>query len=114
MTMTTGDLIKRYREHAGMSQRALEEKIDLSQSSIVRIEKGDRQVKSYELSAIAAALGCPESSLMESHPRRDRVQYAARTNGDNTPDMTQVKEHLFFLLEMDTYLTRALKTLPPA
>ena len=114
MTMTTGDRIKHYRMQNGMSQRALEEKIDLSQSTITRIENGDRPVKPYELSAIALALGCPESSLMESHPLRDRVQYAARTAVGKHPDTESVKDHLFYLLEMDNYLTRALNAIQTA
>jgi transcriptional regulator with XRE-family HTH domain len=92
-----------------MSQRDLEDQIDLSQSTITRIENGDRAVKPYELSAIAVALGCPESSLMENHPLRNRVQYAARTSIGKTPDTESVKDYLLHLLEMDNYLTRALK-----
>lgn len=109
MTMTTGERIKRYRIQNGMSQRDLEDQIDLSQSTITRIENGQRAVKPYEISAIAVALGCPESSLMETHPLRNRVQYAARTSAGKTPDTDSVKDYLLHLLEMDNYLTRALK-----
>ncbi|WP_404290672.1 helix-turn-helix domain-containing protein [Glutamicibacter arilaitensis] len=108
MAYTTGDRIKNYRVQAEISQRDLESRTELSQSTIARIESGDRIVKPYELAAIAHALGCPESSLMESDPIRDRVQFAARTSVDAKPNTQQVKDHLLYLLEMDNYLTRAL------
>jgi len=94
-----------------MTQRGLEEKTDLSQSTIARIESGDRQVKPYELSAIAAALGCPESSLLETYPLGDRVKFAARTAKGKNPDTEPVKDRLLYLLEMDNYLVQALGTI---
>ena len=112
--MTTGDRIRRLRERAQLSQRDLQARTDISQSTIARIESGDRAVKPYELSAFAAALGCLESSLMDSHPVRDRLQYAARTNIGCIAETEFVKDHLFYLLEMDTYLRRALATKQPA
>jgi transcriptional regulator with XRE-family HTH domain len=114
MSATTGDRIKSYRELAKKSQRDLEAMTGISQTTIARIETGNRTVKSYELSAFAAALGCPESSLMEHHPLRERVQFAARTTDAGVPNQEPVKDFLFDLLEMDNYLKRALKTLRPA
>ncbi|AUI53691.1 helix-turn-helix domain-containing protein [Arthrobacter crystallopoietes] len=114
MAMTTGDRIKQYRIKNDMSQRDLEARIDLSQSTITRIEAGERPVKPYELSAIAMALGCPESSLMESHPLRDRVRFAARTANGKNPNPEPVRDHLLYLLEMDNYLGRALKQIQTA
>ena len=114
MSTTTGERIKSYRLQAGKTQRELESMTGISQTTIFRIEGGDRPVKPYELSAFAAAFGCPESSLMEHHPLRDRVKYAARTAKDATPNEEPVKNFLFELLEMDNYLKRALNTLEPA
>ncbi|MCW2135020.1 helix-turn-helix domain-containing protein [Arthrobacter sp. VKM Ac-2550] len=111
---STAARIRRYREQTGLSQRALEARVDFSQSTITRIESGERPAKPYELTAIAAALGCPESSLLESHPLRDRVQYAARTNTSGTPDEEPVKDKLFYFLEMDNYLKRALRSIRTA
>ena len=111
---STGARIRRYREQAGLSQRDLELRVDLSQATIARIETGQRATKPYELSAIAVALGCPESSLLENHPLRDRVQYAARTNNDGRPNDEAVKDKLFYFLETDNYLKRALKTIRTA
>lgn len=114
MVSTTGDRIKNYRNKIGMPQRELEARIELSQSTITRIEANERSVKPYELSAIALALGCPESSLMETHPLRDRAQFAARTTIGKQPNTQLVKDHLLYLLEMDNYLKRALNRMPKA
>lgn len=107
MQKTTAERIRHYREQASMSQRELENKIDLSPSTITRIENNDRDAKSYELAAIARALGMPISSLMESNDFRDRLQYTARTVPDAAPNMESVKDHLRYLLEMDNYLIQA-------
>lgn len=112
--MRTSDRIRRYREKAGVTQRELRDRTEISQSTIVRIESGDRPVKPYELTAIATALGCPESSLMEHHEVRDRVRWAARTNSNGEPDTESAKDFLLYLMEMDTYLKRVLEPTEPA
>lgn len=112
--MRTSDRIRYYREKAGVSQRELQDRTEISQPTIARIETGQRAVKPHELTAIAEALGCPESSLLEHHDVRDRVQWAARTNINGEPDVEAVKDFLFHLMEMDTYLKRVLKPLGSA
>lgn len=112
--MTTGTRIRKYRDLAGLSQRELEKLTDISQSTIARLERDERIAKPYELSALALALGCLDSNLMENHPVRERLRYAARTTHSATPNTEPVKDHLFYLLEMDTYLARALSTLASA
>ncbi|MET4003989.1 transcriptional regulator with XRE-family HTH domain [Arthrobacter sp. UYCu511] len=107
--MRTSDRIRHYREKAGLTQRGLESLTEISQSTINRIESGRRPVKPYELTAIAEALGCPESSLVEHHEVRDRIQWTARTNSTAVPDPSTAKDFLFYLLEMDTYLRGVLQ-----
>lgn len=109
--MRTSDRIRHYREKAGLTQRGLQELTEISQSTINRIESGQRPVKPYELTAIAQALGCPESSLVEHHEVRDRIQWAARTNAGGEPEPGPVKDFLFYLLEMDTFLKESLQSI---
>lgn len=112
--MRTSERIRHYRERAGLTQRALEELTEISQSTINRIESGLRPLKPYELTAIAQALGCPESSLVEHHEVRDRILWAARTNSGGEPDPGPAKDFLFYLLEMDTFLKEVLHTSKPS
>lgn len=61
--MSTGERIKRARTEAGLSQKALAEKMGVSQQTIAKYENGERNPKIGTLDRIAKALGIPAISL---------------------------------------------------
>ena len=64
-TEQIGDLIKKARTAAGLTQPQLAEKIGVTQSSISLWEKGHREPALHQLRAIATALGVPIRTLIE-------------------------------------------------
>ncbi len=94
------------RERAGVSQRKLARKSGLSQTTLSRIESGDRTPTIPELFILADALGCSYSELSPQSPVRDRLVRFARTvtGADTGPGkLTTELEHFF---EIDAYLER--------
>ncbi|MFJ6216949.1 helix-turn-helix domain-containing protein [Streptomyces sp. NPDC092296] len=74
-----GARITRERERAGLSQRELAARADLSQSTLNRMELGTRATASVaELDRIARALELPLRALTRDSPVHDRMQVAAR------------------------------------
>ena len=64
--MNVGENIRKYREKAGMSQKALAEAVFVDQAMICKVEKGIK-LPSLPLSmAIAKALGCTMDELTAS------------------------------------------------
>lgn len=62
-----GILIKEARAKAGLSQQALADKIPgLSASSIGKAERGEKELTTEELKAIAKATGVTQKSLLEA------------------------------------------------
>lgn len=51
-----GSVLRRLRQHAGLSQRELAERIGSTQSAIARMEKGDAEPKLCTLEKLAEAL----------------------------------------------------------
>jgi transcriptional regulator with XRE-family HTH domain len=60
--MTAAELGKRVRAaraYAGLSQEELADKVELSQPTLARIEKGERQARWIEIMGIAEVTGIP-------------------------------------------------------
>ena len=62
--MTSGQLIKKFRERAGMTQRDLGEKLGIAPQTIAQWETNLRNPKVSTLKKIAAALGIDYVNLM--------------------------------------------------
>ncbi|MCT1803965.1 helix-turn-helix domain-containing protein [Kocuria carniphila] len=93
--------IESAREAAGLSQRALADRVGLSQATLNRILSGERAVKMTEVIMIADATGCTVAQLAGSGVA-GRVQCAARaTNGSN---MDSMRQRLLHFMELDAYL----------
>lgn len=100
--VSSGARIESARERLGISQRALARKAGLSQSTLSRIESGERTPKMSEIILIAGVLGCSVSEISEHSAVRDRVVCFARA--ENGSDMSGLRGELVHLLELDAYL----------
>ena len=65
--MTIGENIKKLREAKGMTQVQLAEKVGVSQPYIVKIEQSARSPTIMMIEAIAKALGCTLTELLEKN-----------------------------------------------
>ncbi len=102
MTSTqTGAAIRSAREAAQLSQRALEDRTGISQSTLSRILSGKRPAKMTEIIQISDATGCTVAQLTET-AIADRVQCAARPS--NGPAMEKMRQRLLHYIELDAYL----------
>lgn len=63
--------IKEWREHRGLSQEALGERLETSGSMISRIENGETPYTQDTLEALAAALRTTPASLLIRNPKSD-------------------------------------------
>lgn len=93
--------IESARREAGLSQRDLEERTGISQTTLSRILSGRREVKMTEIIKIAEATGCVVAQLTGTGVA-ERVQFAARA-----PDSSSVepmRQRLVHFIELDAYL----------
>ncbi|MPV51357.1 helix-turn-helix domain-containing protein [Pseudactinotalea sp. HY160] len=96
-----GAAIESAREAAGLSQRALEDRTGISQSTLSRILSGKRTAKMTEIILIAEATGCTVGQLTGTLIA-DRVEYAARATNDS--EMEKMRRRLLHFIELDAYL----------
>ncbi|WP_075738466.1 helix-turn-helix domain-containing protein [Streptomyces acidiscabies] len=102
-----GDRIARERAQAGLSQRELATRAELSQPTLVRIEAGERKTLSVaELDRIAVALGIPLTLLTRGNPVRQRMQVAARASENTAEELRQAEELVGAILTLDARLDR--------
>jgi transcriptional regulator with XRE-family HTH domain len=72
------DVVRQARRKAGLSQRALAQRLGKAQSHIGMIERGQRRIDSLELYFMAKAVGVEPEALFEQIARRvDAVAQAA-------------------------------------
>jgi transcriptional regulator with XRE-family HTH domain len=72
------DVVRQARRQAGLSQRALAQRLGKAQSHIGMIERGQRRIDSLELYFMAKAVGVEPEALFEQIARRvDAVAAAA-------------------------------------
>lgn len=102
-----GERIRRERERAGLNQRELAGRAQLSQPTLTRIENGARaHVTLAELDRLAVALDIPVRLLTSGDPVRERVQIAARTNELTAEAREDALRHTLEVLELDARLDR--------
>lgn len=102
--MTTTQMcaaIESARTAAGLSQRALEDRTGISQSTLNRIVTGKRSAKMTEIIQIADATGCTVAQLTGT-ATADRVQCAARSTDGSA--MESMRQRLLHFIELDAYL----------
>ncbi|MEV7154303.1 XRE family transcriptional regulator [Streptomyces misionensis] len=102
-----GERIRRERERAGLNQRELAARAQLSQPTLTRIENGARSnVTLVELDRLAVALDIPVRLLTSGDPVRQRVQIAARINEAVEAEREEALRHTLEVLELDARLDK--------
>lgn len=87
------------REAIGLSQRDLEQCSGISQSTIHRIEKGQRSASLLELSTLADACGVLIVDLQGKNTLTDQVLCAGRTSDAGTQALTDYMLYAFGLAQ---------------
>lgn len=100
-TARIGTAIESACRTAGLSQRALEERTGISQSTLSRIVSGKRVAKMPEIIRIAEATGYTIAQLTGTGVA-ERVQCAARSTGG--AEMQEMRQRLLYFIELDEYL----------
>lgn len=75
MLQVFGQTIRRRRLASGLSQEELAELAGLHRTYIGGVERGERNVSLRNIVALAHALGCPPSSLLEDLDETVRKAY---------------------------------------
>ncbi|MFE4423650.1 helix-turn-helix domain-containing protein [Streptomyces sp. NPDC056817] len=102
-----GERIRRERERAGLNQRELAKRAQLSQPTLTRIETGTRaNVTLVELDRLAGALDIPVRLLTSGDPVRERVQIAARINEAVAAEREAALRRTLEVLELDARLDK--------
>ena len=83
--MTIGEKVKAAREEKRLSQKALADKIGLSEYTVIRLEKGRREPRPSELEKIAEVLGVPVASLYDAVPMKTDVVLLPAPTGRQIP-----------------------------
>ncbi len=74
-----GRRLARLRDAAGLTQRELARRMDLTQSALSRIESGQRRLSAAQVSQLARILAIDPGVLLESDPTDAAGPYAAET-----------------------------------
>ncbi|CAL9505867.1 hypothetical protein SUDANB106_03559 [Streptomyces sp. enrichment culture] len=97
-----GRRIAHERGHAGMSQRELAARAELSQPTLARIEQGGRPVLTLaEVDRIARALDVPLTLLTRGNPVRERMKVAARAVRDAEESLRRATRRAEDILALD-------------
>lgn len=96
-----GQLVDAARERAGLSQRALAEKSEVSQATLSRIISGDRTAKMPEIIRIAWATGETVAKLSGVSTVADRIEC---TVGVDDPGRGELRRQAIQWLELDDLL----------
>lgn len=67
-----GAFLRARRELTGVSQRDLAKRLNLPQSYVSKIERGERQLQALELLIILDAIGIPAHEFVRDYVKQDR------------------------------------------
>lgn len=117
-TTSTGERIRSARRAAGLSLRALAERleeegrIDLSHTALHRIETGQRRVATHELDELARVLDVAPMSLLRRPGRTPVLALAARVSEESGPGREVATCRAVQVLETQDLLERLVGPLP--
>lgn len=101
---TVGARVSARREQLRLNQRSLADQANeiypMSQSTLSRIESGERELRLAEAMAISAILGCPVDDLLAPNPLSQRALVALRTSGSEVPHTSAAVDEVLMLLRM--------------
>lgn len=83
--MTIGEKVKTARREKSISQKKLAALIGLSELTVIRLEKGQREPRPSELEKIAEVLGVPVASLYDAVPMKSDVTPLPMPTGKQIP-----------------------------
>ncbi|NLE98640.1 MAG: helix-turn-helix transcriptional regulator [Propionibacterium sp.] len=92
-----GQRIVDARKTVGMSQRDLANETELSQSTIQRVEKGERAASRLELVLIADGCGVLVDDLLGTNSIADEVRCAGRTD---EPGSKELADYLIYAFKV--------------
>lgn len=78
-----GERIRLLREQAGLSQRALGDRLGIDQSGISRLEDGSRAITARELVQIGDVFGVSLAELVEDGEKATALLRAGEADGEN-------------------------------
>ena len=98
--MTEGDLIKKYRQERGLSLRALSKRLNMSPSTISRIERGETLADWHQLMSFCKALDIDEKVMTQiSVNNRFSPDFIVTDNESSTIRPINVSEYILETLE---------------
>ena len=85
-----GSKIKELRTQAGFNQSIIAEYLQVDQSLISKIEKGEREVSTDILKKLAELFGCKVSAIINQEEDVSCLNVAFRTNGMSGEDLKSI------------------------
>lgn len=84
---TTGRNIKRLREEAGFSQKNIAEYLNIDQSLISLIEKGERKASLSMIESLSALFCCEVKQILKGDENGNKYRIAFRAKNMESEDM---------------------------
>lgn len=88
--LSIGNKIKELRTKAGFNQSIIAEYLQVDQSLISKIEKGEREASTDVLKKLAELFGCKVSAIINEEEDISRLNVAFRTNGMSKDDLNSI------------------------
>lgn len=89
-SLNIGSRMKELRKQAGFSQAIIAEYLQVDQSLISKIEKGEREASTDLLKKLAELFGCKVSALINQDEDVSCLNVAFRTNGMSSEDLNSI------------------------
>lgn len=88
--LSIGSKIKELRTQAGFNQSIIAEYLQVDQSLISKIEKGEREASTDVLKKLAELFGCKVSAFLNQEEDILCLNVAFRTNGMSSEDLNSI------------------------
>ena len=85
-----GNKIKELRTQAGFNQSVIAEYLQVDQSLISKIEKGEREASTDVLKKLAELFGCNVGALINGEGKTSCLNVAFRSNGMSKEDLNSI------------------------